>query len=118
MRQLETIQKEDNLNKVYAIDDAGPGGANHTYLIEDVDHEVHHIITFQKGPRTLTSSVHGVIDGDLLEIVRDRLKAFQAGPYATRYNEEALFHVEAALNELNQRVVDRKLRGVLGTENK
>ena len=55
---------------------------------------------------------------DLLEIVRDRLKAFQAGDFATEYNAQALVHVEEALMWLNRRVEDRIERQVLGTNNK
>ena len=33
MRELETIQKQEKLNKVYAVDKPGPGGANHFYRI-------------------------------------------------------------------------------------
>lgn len=76
------------------------------------------IIQFQKGPRKESDSVHGVIDGDLLEIVRDRLKSFQNGPFASEYNAEALEHVEAAPDALNRRVEDRIARNVLGTNTK
>ena len=34
MRKLETIQKRDKLNTVFAADDEGPGGANHIYMVE------------------------------------------------------------------------------------
>jgi hypothetical protein len=75
-------------------------------------------IVFQNGPRKEETSVHGVLDPDLLEIVRDRLKAFQAGPYATRENACALTHIEEALFWMNKRVEDRIERNVLGTMNK
>lgn len=56
------------------------------------------------------------MDADLLEIVRDRLRDFQAGPYSCRENACALTHIEEALMWLNRRVEDRITRGVLGTE--
>ena len=31
MRKLDTIQKRENLNEIYAIDEKGNGGANHKY---------------------------------------------------------------------------------------
>lgn len=31
MRELNTIQKREKLNKVYAVDEKGCGGANHQY---------------------------------------------------------------------------------------
>lgn len=123
MRELKTIQTQEKLNKVSAIDEIGPGGANHLYKIEGINDDANLVveptnIQFQKGPRKLVTSVHGVLDTDLLEIVRDRLTAFQSGPYACDYNAEALEHVEAALHALNRRVEDRINRNVLGTNEK
>lgn len=122
MRKLETIQTKENLNDVFAVDEIGSGGANHEYHItlnngKDTASDVA-IIQMQKGPRKNVDSIHGVIDSDLLEIVRDRLKAFQAGPFASEYNEQALKHIEQALTWMNKRVEDRIKRNVLGTYNK
>lgn len=122
MRKLETIQTKENLNDVFAADEIGSGGANHEYHItlnngKDTASDVA-IIQMQKGPRKNVDSIHGVIDSDLLEIVRDRLKAFQAGPFASEYNEQALKHIEQALTWMNKRVEDRIKRNVLGTYNK
>ena len=36
MRELNTIQKVEKLNKVYAVDEPGNGGANHEYMISGV----------------------------------------------------------------------------------
>ena len=33
LRELETIQKQQKLNRVFSTDDEGPGGAHHDYLI-------------------------------------------------------------------------------------
>lgn len=120
-RQLITIQKRNNLNEVFAVGDPGPGGAHHEYMIwpaGDSDAEALAVITFQKGARKDPSAVPGVLDGDLLEIVRDRLRAFQAGPFATRENACALTHIEEALMWMNKRAEDRAERGVLGTMEK
>lgn len=32
MKKLSTIQKREKLNDVFAVDEIGPGGANHLYL--------------------------------------------------------------------------------------
>lgn len=69
-------------------------------------------------PLNYAYAVHGVLDTDLIEIVRDRLTAFQAGPYACRENACALTHIEEALLWMNKRVEDRITRGVLGTYEK
>ena len=126
MRELNTIQRREKLNKVYAIDEKGNGGANHKYLIaangritgDPVSERPLCDICFQNGARKLHDSVHGVLDTDLLEIVRDRLKGFQSGEFATRENAIALTHIEEALMWLNHRVEDRIERNILGTNNK
>ena len=128
MEKLNTIQKREKLNDVYALDEKGNGGANHRYVIQkdelvDIATSKHEITTlatiqFQNGARKEENSIHGVIDTDLLEIVRHRLQCFQAGPYASRENACALTHIEEALMWLNKRVEDRIERNVLGTNNK
>lgn len=120
MKKLSTIQKRGNLNEVFQIDDPGAGGACHAYLITRADDEEAYVqsIMFQHGPRNDDTSDHGVLDCDLLEIVRDRLKSFQAGPMATRENACALHHIEEALMWMAKRVEDRIERQVLGTMEK
>ena len=132
MEKLTTIQKRENLNEVYRIGDPGPGGAYHSYEIYRADGptpETHPgycatnmvqiaCIDFQKGPRKAQDSFTGVCDQDLLEIVRDRLRAFQAGPMPCNETARALMYVEQALIQLNMRIEDRIERGVLGTMEK
>lgn len=127
MRKLDTVQTQEKLNDVYAVDQEGPGGAHHKYAVVktretfdiNVDAKVRMAdIMFQKGPRNAEGSQHGVIDSDLLEIVRDRLTAFQNGPFASEYNAQALEHIELALYWMNKRVEDRIARNVLGTYEK
>lgn len=126
MRKLNTIQKRNKLNNVYAFDEPGNGGANHSYTVFDInddpekltEHEVLANIEFQNGARNEDGSTRGVLDTDLLEIVRDRLKGFQSGKFATRENACALTHIEEALMCMNKRVEDRNERGVLGTNEK
>ena len=133
MKKLSTIQKREKLNDVFAVDEQGPGGANHLYVVykngsavlEDNDTSLRGnpedlllTIQMQCGPRKENGSLHGVLDTDLLEIVRDRLKAFQAGPFSSRENACALTHIEEALMWLNRRVEDRIERNVLGKNEK
>lgn len=125
MEKLSTIQKRENLNEVYRIGEQGPGGAYHEYMVVSADGQnILEHIQFQKGPRKAQDSdeekiqVQGVLDCDLLEIVRDRLMAFQKGNMATEYNYQALIHVEEALMWMNRRVEDRIERQVLGTMDK
>ena len=112
MLKLSTIQKIEKLNDVYAVGEKGNGGAYHVYC------QLIGAIHFQNGARKLPDSIHGVIDTDLLEIVKHRLQCFQAGDFATRENAIALTHIEEALLWMNKRVEDRIERNVLGTMNK
>lgn len=119
MEKLSTIQKRNNLNEVYRVGDPGPGGAYHHYTVFHGPKEYSCTeIQFQNGPRNLETSISGVLEVDLLEIVRDRLAAFQSGEYATRENAIALTHIEEALLWMNKRTEDRFERGVLGTMQK
>lgn len=119
MQKLTTIQKRENLNEVHRIGDPGPGGAYHEYMIVSAEGQnILEHIQFQKGARAAQDSTPGVTDQDLLEIVRDRLKAFQDGDMACSQNARALMYVEQALYQMNERVEDRIKRGVLGTMEK
>ena len=83
------VQKQDNLNEVYFEDVEGPGGGRHYYqVVRTVDEEEKQLlceVQFQNGPRGEESSIPGVVEGDLLEIVRHRLQCFQKdrSPHAT-----------------------------------
>ena len=126
IRKLNTIQKHDKLNDVFSYDSVGCGNAHHIYAIHPYgddpsqvgEHECYAYIRFQHGPRNNDDNEHGVLDTDLLEIVRDRLKAFQSGDFACDENANALHHIEEALLWMNKRVEDRAERGVLGTNDK
>ena len=120
MEKLSTIQKRENLNEVYRYGNPGPGGAYHDYeIVNPNDPEVGlACIEFQKGPRKDPDARQGILDQDLLEIVRDRLTAFQMGDMGCKENNMALHHIEEALMWLNRRVEDRIERQVLGTMEK
>ena len=117
--KLVTIQKRGKLNEVFAAGDGGPGGAFHDYEVcANESGELIAVIQFQKGARKDPAARHGVIDSDLIEMVRDRLKAFNKGEFATRENACAITHLEEALMWMNRRVEDRLERDVLGTYEK
>lgn len=126
MKELNTIQKRYNLNEVCRKNEPSADGAYHTYMIQRRVYPVGEAekvipiaeIVFQRGPRNEDGSTTGVLDADLLEIVRDRLKGFQTGEYATMENDCAIRHIEEALMWMNKRVEDRAERGVLGTMQK
>ncbi len=119
MQKLNTIQKRANLNEVHRLGDPGPGGAYHEYMVVSAEGQnILEHIQFQKGPRAAQDSVPGILECDLLEIVRDRLRSFQAGPMSCNENARALMYVEQALIQMNIRVENRIERGVLGTMEK
>lgn len=128
MEKLSTIQKREKLNEIFAVDEKGNGGAYHRYIVSEYgvdtwsqgsnDIGIMGEIRFQNGARKLPNSIHGVLDTDLLEIVRHRLQCFQQGEFSTRDNAVALTHIEEALMWMNRRVEDRIERNVLGTNNK
>lgn len=97
MEKLSTIQKHNNPHAILRSDNEGPGGGYHDYTVMDVDRKsVIAQIKFQKGARNDPNARHGVLDADLLEIVRDRLTAFNKGEFATRENACAITHIEEA----------------------
>ncbi len=112
------------------VDDApGSGGASHLYTIAGFDTASnpsdpfverygsgakHSTVLFQNGP-IAEVGVNGVTHEALLAIVADRLRSFQAGPFACKANACALTHIEEALHWLQQRTIERMRRGVEGT---
>lgn len=123
MEKLSTVQQLGKLNEVYRVGEKGPGGAYHNYMIAKAkengeESPIVALIKFQKGPRKSPEARTGVLDTDLIEIVRDRLRSFQEGEFACKENATALGYLEAALSAMNDRVKNRIDRGVLGTEEK
>lgn len=120
MRKI-TDHKLSDLNQaidIVAVDEPGPGGANHVYDISvDVQRgqtgKVIHTIRFQKGA-VQEVGINGISDEALLVIDIDRLRRFQEGPFACRQNAIALTHLETALYWLQARTRDRMAREVEG----
>jgi len=100
-------------------DEPGQGGANHHYVVVPTTRQVnlpaviYANVNFQNGP-IKESGVNGCHQEDLLAIVIDRLKSFQAGPFACDANQIALWKCEEAIHWLNHRTKDRIKRGVEG----
>lgn len=108
---------------IHVLDDPGAGGANHHYMITTPDwtrapdgSDAHGVwdINFQNGPIN-ENGINGVTHEALLAIVADRLRSFQAGPFACRENALALTKIEEAQHWLHSRTLARMQRGVEGT---
>lgn len=98
---------------ITAMDEPGAGGAHHYYAV-DVDGSENGLdINFQNGP-IAEAGVNGVTQEVLLAVVIDRLRGFQAGPFACAENGTALAHAELALDSLKNRTRARMARGVEG----
>ena len=102
---------------ITVLDEPGPGGANHHYLIATPQDpqglESGCEIGFQNGP-IQEAGINGITNEALLAVVIDCLKAFQAGPFSSEYNAHALHYTEQALSALQMRTRDRIVRGVEG----
>lgn len=103
--------------EIVVMDDPGSGGAHHDYEIrfrDTLEMEFRYQIKFQKGP-IKEVGVNGVTHEALLEIVMDRLRCFQEGPYASPDNAAALEWLMMAQHKLQERTRKRLARGVEGT---
>lgn len=103
--------------RVIAFDDRGPGNANHDYRIEPTTcggNAIGTRIEFQKGPLQETIYPNGISNEALLAVLIDRLEGFQSGPYSCRENAIALTHLQDAMHWLQHRTRERLARGVEG----
>lgn len=142
MRTLtDHIVEGDSANHqltISVLDEPGQGGANHEYSIRlyskfeaGVKVDLHKLkdvevlpdgsitgetcrVSFQNGP-IKEFGVNGITQEALLAIVIDRLRSFQAGPFACEDNHLALVNCQTALLHLQTRTRARIARGVEGT---
>jgi hypothetical protein len=130
MRQINDhmINPANDKLTIAVIDEVGAGGANHAYKVSGFDLSTNKsagdgvlqncatelVIYFQNGTIP-ENGVNGLTQEVLLAIVADRLRSFQAGPFACKANACALTHIEEAQHWLQQRTIERMRRGVEGT---
>ena len=130
MRELtdHRVNPANDKLRIVVADEPGAGGACHRYRISGFDIGSNPsslpgvmsgdaVILFQNGP-IAEVGVNGVTHEALLAIVADRLRSFQAGPYACRENALALTKIEEAQHWLHHRTLARMSRGVEGTHEK
>lgn len=120
------VSPADKTLTITVLDEAGAGGAHHAYEITGPEFyrnaslpdgggpADHLTILFQNGPIP-AHGVNGITVEALLAICADRLRCFQAGPFASADNGFALFNVEESMRWLQKRTLDRLARGVEGT---
>lgn len=118
---------------ISVADEPGAGGACHRYEIVGFNTENNPsrvrgecgaekpenllVLLFQNGP-IKEVGVNGVTHEALIAILCDRLRSFQAGPYACRENAIALTKLEEAQQWLLSRTRARMARNVEGTHEK
>lgn len=103
---------------ITVMDEPGSGGAHHYYAIDVDGSETTGIdMYFQNGP-IAEEGVNGITHEVLLAILVDRMRCFQAGPFACRENALALTKLEEAQHWLHHRTRARMARGVEGTHQK
>jgi hypothetical protein len=114
-----------NLTITVGDEPAVPGNANHRYDITGFDTDSNASeyegsfaralsILFQNGPIPSHGN-NGVTLEALLAVAAHRLEGFQAGPFASQDNEDALSHIKMALEALQRRTRNRIAREVEGT---
>ncbi len=122
MERIVTFGSQEH-TEVVALDEKGPGNANHSYAIRpsaklpDGEARWEQPLAFQNGP-IKEAGVNGVMNEDLIAIVIDRMRGFQSGDYRCRDNAIALTKLEEALMWLRNRTNEREARGVEGTSEK
>ena len=105
MRKLtDHIVENYSAHLVEATGEPGADGANYQYMISWPSSGAvnTYSINFQNGP-IKEAGVNGVTNEAMLAIVIDRLRSFQAGPFACEENALSLNHCEKALRWLQRR---------------
>lgn len=128
MREIVDHHDGHGLNEsIHIVADApSNGGASHRYDLsiaagpDGNPGEVQLIgfVQFQQGARNEPGSTPGATEAALLAILIDRLRGFQAGPFACRENAIQLTKLEETLMWTKERAHARARRGVLGKEAK
>lgn len=111
--KIDTIEK--NANNIY-VEATDVLECNNKYIIEriDISNNENNLIMQQK-IEFQKSTTAGVLNEDLLEIVKHRLETFQMTEFQCIENEKAIKYITDAIKWLNKRTKSRKARNVLGT---
>ncbi|MGD1952070.1 MAG: hypothetical protein ACFB14_20840 [Leptolyngbyaceae cyanobacterium] len=119
MAEIFNQEYAGTVNRVFALDEPGPGNGCHQYCveIESAGRLFRTETNFQKGP-VKEVGLNGIQNEHLLAMVIHRLQGFESGPYACRENALALTKLQEAMHCLEARTKDRSKRGVEGTNTK
>lgn len=104
---------------VAVLDGPGRGGASHTYYIaHDPDFIEATLISFQNGPLSETDGHNGSTHEQFLVCLIDRLEGFDSGDFANEHGRHACEMIDAGLEFLQERTIDRINRKVEGSYEK
>lgn len=136
MREIRDhrVNPANDVIRIFVTDAPGEGGASHRYELSgfsvsnnpaSIEPDASYsgaledgvTLFFQNGPIGVVG-VNGITQEALLAICIDRLRSFQAGPYACRENAFALTKLEEAVHWLHARTLARIARGVEGSHEK
>ena len=100
--------------------DSAAGGGVHLYKAVTTTPDVREVghVQFQHGPRGVAGSKAGMTALAHVSILIHHMQSFQAGPFACRENALVITALEEAKGWMLKRVIDRKLRNVLGKNEK
>lgn len=93
--------------------DPDAGNASHHYNVH-LDGEIVADVQFQHGPRNVEGSAPGILDTVLIDILLDRFRGFQSGPFASRENALVVTKLEEAHQWMRERAWARHRQNVLG----
>ena len=99
--------------QIEASDDTNAAGMPAGYFITSRGDCSTWRIPFQNGP--FTEGCNGVLDVDLLAVLRDRMACAQAGPFACMQNAKTLALLEECMMWQQARQADRLARSVQAT---
>ena len=100
LRNLNLIDSNsENIIEAYRSEYA-ENPVDFLYYINSNEGKLLGSVMLQDGPVGQEGTLDGIYDADLLEIVRDRLRAMQKSNQACDYNARALTHIEEALYQL------------------
>lgn len=114
------VQKYDDVEMICENKEHWKYNAPHTFLLvgnyegeKDVA-EVKSSMYFQEGP-VKEVDINGFSNEQVILAVLTRLEAFQNSPYKCKENEDAIFHLNEALEAMYSRTCNREKRNVEGT---
>lgn len=117
MKKLESDLLTSKYTTVLHEKEFENNAPHHFEVYADIGQQVPRLVgkvDFQKGP-IKEAGVNGVMNEDLLAMVKCRLEHFNQTEFRCRENSMAITKIEEALMWLRKRTTDREQKGIEGT---